>query len=419
MSSDGDSTTFSQRSVGEYSNLAFDEGPNSFAESDDESEPAAKKVRGNVNVVNENVVSVLDKCKITDRNAVLIIAAVAQSLGHDLKSLVINRSSIKRYRENLRAAKAANIKTTFQSIELDAAVIHWDGKMLSNLLERKLVDRLPIILTNGKTEKLLGIPELKTGTGLDQANAIQDVLEDWGLSECIKALCCDTTNSNLCRINGAATLLEKILEKDILFIPCRHHIFEIILKAVFEAKMPFVTSGPNVLIFKKFQEFWPKIDTTKFESGIEDEKIKDILIPRCNEIRVFVEKTLQTAQPRDDYKEFLILTLIFLGILPPCGVKFRIPGAFHHARWMAKAIYSLKIYLFRKQFKMTAKKLDALRDVCVFIVTTYVQAWFEAPLASKAAENDLNFLKKMYRYREIDSEISQVTLQKLKTIYGT
>lgn len=123
---------------------------------------------------------------------------------------------------------------------------------------------------------------------------------------------------------------------------------------------------------------------------------------------------MQTAQPRDDYNEFLILTLIFLGILPTCGVKFRIPGAFHHARWMAKAIYSLKIYPFRNQFKMTTKELDALRDVCLFIVTTYVQAWCQAPFASKAAKHDLDFLKKIYHYRKIDSKISRVTLQKFK-----
>lgn len=95
MSSDGggSTATFSQTSVREYSNLSFDGGVNDFyTEFNEEAEPAAKRVRGNVNVINENIVSILDKLKLTDRNAMLIIAAVAQSLGRNLRSLVLNQS---------------------------------------------------------------------------------------------------------------------------------------------------------------------------------------------------------------------------------------------------------------------------------------------------------------------------------------
>lgn len=38
---------------------------------------------------------------------------------------------------------------------------------------------------------------------------------------------------------------------------CRHHMYEIILRAVFELKMTH-TSGPNVLLFQRFQEEWGK-----------------------------------------------------------------------------------------------------------------------------------------------------------------
>ena len=39
-------------------------------------------------------------------------------------------------------------------------------------------------------------------------------------------------------------------------------------------------------------------------------------------------------QPRDDYREMLELTLIFMGEVSPNGI---------HARWMAKIIYCFKI----------------------------------------------------------------------------
>lgn len=41
-------------------------------------------------------------------------------------------------------------------------------------------------------------------------------------------------------------------------------------------------------------------------------------------------------------------------------ITFRAPGAMHHAWWMSKAIYSIKIYLFKDQFKLTARELKGL-----------------------------------------------------------
>ena len=61
-------------------------------------------------------------------------------------------------------------------------------------------------------------------------------------------------------------------------------------------------------------------------------------------------------------------------------IHFSPPGAYHRARWMAKGIYCLKILLFREQFKMYAKELQALRRICLFTITLYVKAWYTAPV---------------------------------------
>lgn len=55
---------------------------------------------------------------------------------------------------------------------------------------------------------------------------------------------------------------------------------------------------------------------------------------------------------RKDYQEFLDLALIFFGmdVINGKAYIFRPPNAHHHARWMAKVIYALKMYLFRKEF---------------------------------------------------------------------
>jgi len=48
--------------------------------------------------------------------------------------------------------------------------------------------------------------------------------------------------------------------------------------------------------------------------------------------------------------------LVFLGATPADEVKFRAPGLMHLARWMSKAIYSLKVWMFPGQFKLTAQE---------------------------------------------------------------
>lgn len=313
----------------------------------------------------------------------------------------------------LREAKAINIRKIFKEVDLNAVVLHWDGKLLPSLLKRNVVDRLPVVITSGDTEKLLGVPALENGQGKTQADAIFDVLDDWGLLDSVRALCCDTTGSNLGPFKGCAVLLEHLLERQILYFPCRHHIYEVILRSVFDKKMP-PTTGPDVAIFKRFKQAWSEFDLTKCKSSTDDEEVTQFLTNDCiSHIKSFVEKQLEISQPRDDYKELLQLTLIFIGCNSSREIKLHPPGALHHARWMSKAIYSLKIYLFRNEFKMIAKEMKAIREICIFIVLLYVEQWFSAHLATVAPNSDLQFLKKLNRYKTIDKEASEVALKKL------
>lgn len=132
-----------------------------------------------------------------------------------------------------------------------------------------------------------------------------------------------------------------------------------------------------------------------------------------DEIGSFCIDQLNEKHSRADYAEFLKLVLIFLGKTPPSGVSFRSPGAFHHARWMAKVIYCLKIYLFRGQFELKARELKGIRDICLFVVTLYVKAWFYAPFAAAAPNVDLAFLIDLHNYGIVDKDISNAALKKM------
>lgn len=148
---------------------------------------------------------------------------------------------------------------------------------------------------------------------------------------------------------------------------------------------------------------------------MEDPKVSKIFETDRADIINFVEETLMKDNVlRDDYKEFLKLTLIFLGKSDPSSVHFYPPGAIHHARWMAKAIYCLKIYLFRDQFTFQKGERENIKKICIFIVKLYVQAWFTAPNTIKAPNHDLQFIKKLFKFSEIDKAISRDAIAKLE-----
>lgn len=85
----------------------------------------------------------------------------------------------------------------------------------------------------------------------------------------------------------------------------------------------------------------------------------------------------------------------------------------HRARWMARAIYSLKIYLFRKQFFMNNQEKKAIKRICIFIMKVYLPAWYSAPLSVAAPRNDLKFLKSLESFKKLDKEIGTATKAKM------
>jgi len=77
------------------------------------------------------VSSVMDRLNLTDNQGVMMIGAIADTIGVDVFEGTISRSTVRRYREKNRKAHAAMIKEdcNWKNTPL---VIHWDGKKLPN-----------------------------------------------------------------------------------------------------------------------------------------------------------------------------------------------------------------------------------------------------------------------------------------------
>jgi len=75
-----------------------------------------------------------------------------------------------------------------------------------------------------------------------------------------------------------------------------------------------------------------------------------------------LQGSLESHQ-REDYEEFLKLSLIFQGGAKGARVSFQAPGAFHHAHLMVKVISSIKIFLFQQLFSPTAKEKHSVKEL--------------------------------------------------------
>jgi hypothetical protein len=218
-------------------------------------------------------------------------------------------------------------------------------------------------------------------------------------------MCFDTTASNTGSQAGACVLLEKMLGRELISLACRHHIMELIVAKVFDALMG-PSSGPNIKLFQRFGEYWSSIDRFSYESGLDVDFIASALMPVRHDLIQFIQHQLTEFQPRDDYRELLQLSLLFLGAENSEHIHIQAPGACHRARWMAKLIYCLKIYLFRSQFKLTARELASLGHFNTFVLKIYLK-----PQASSAPQNDLMLLREIESYKKTNETVANAAMK--------
>lgn len=89
------------------------------------------------------------------------------------------------------------------------------------------------------------------------------------------------------------------------------------------------------------------------------------------------------------------------------NITFKRPGAVHYAGWMAKATYSLKIFLFRNKFYLTKSEIAGLKELSLFTIIFYLKAWYTAPCTITAPNNDLNLIKELISYKIFNNTISR------------
>lgn len=224
---------------------------------------------------------------------------LAAALGQDPSVLSISRTTIQRARKKGRKDFATIIKDTFNPEH--TLVVHWDGKILPEIVGTEKVDRLPIVVSGGGQEKLLAVPKVASGTGENAAKAVIDAIHEWKLENQIQAMCFDTTASNTGHKNGACTILERFLGRELLWLACRHHTMEIILAEVFSL-CTGASSGPNIQIFNRFKNNLNGIERSNFKSLEMDDWDETCCRFKNDSLEYLSQVSKWQKQPRDDYK---------------------------------------------------------------------------------------------------------------------
>ena len=359
----------------------------------------------------------LDRLKVSDRAGTMLVAAFIKACNGNPDEFRLSRSSSYRSRIAQRLQISQSIFESVTENPPKNVAIHWDGKLTKNRLGDQ-AEALAVVASGSPTfesGKLLGIQRLENGSGKAQAESSFELLELWDLARNTKALVFDTTSANSGWKSGAAVLLEERLHTKVFYLACRHHVYELIIKAVWKCLFG-ETTGPVTNVFYTFQQKWSKIDKRKpFKILHFDD---DWLLMKAEGVKEELIHLLQSKQKknvfiRDDYKECATGTLAILGHESYRSHSFRKPGATHHARWMSQVLYCQKMYLWMDQMDYAKDFKEKLRRINQFIALFYVPAWLKSSIGSEAPVNDLLFLHDMKKYSFYDSQVAGASFKKL------
>ena len=232
---------------------------------------------------------------------------------------------------------------------------------------------------------------------LFQETEIVKLLKNWGVWDSLIGSF-DTVADNTGRKSGACILLEREAGLALLYLACRHHVYEVHVKRVATVVLGKTTS-PQEPLFKLMEDNWNDLTKDKDHSGIDYSNLKlfdwlsvegSKLEDHAKTVLEFVESCLEkNVFPRSDYKELAQLIALWLGAEVE-NYKFVIPKACHRARFMAQSIYCLKYSLLSEQIDfLDPQELLKVSRMAKFVGLFHGYWFLRCPVAAESHLLDL------------------------------
>ena len=115
--------------------------------------------------------AVADRLRMTDNEVVAMVAAVLKTCNADLSHFNLSRSTARRRRRTIREQICNKVLCDFISNLPSHAVVHWDGKMVKNVMgstHEDMFERIAVLISDAQQfpeGKLLGVPTIAAATG--------------------------------------------------------------------------------------------------------------------------------------------------------------------------------------------------------------------------------------------------------------
>ena len=252
------------------------------------------------------------------RNELKLVSTLLKVGGVDINDTNLSISTIWRQRKSKVEADAASIRRKIKDLcksdgygagDYDFLVLHCDGKIIQ-YITGNTEDRLAIAISipHAIPGQFLASPAIQNGKGDTMANCLAETLNEYGLLEKAEAVVFDTTASNTGVRQGCVFLFEKIIQRAVLWLACRHHTSELFIKhANIEVRGP--TTGPDDVLFKLFKKKFNLIDITQLERWIWPANT-DWRHQRAEDVLEWADLHMsQGTWPREDYREMVELTV--------------------------------------------------------------------------------------------------------------
>ncbi|KAF0311132.1 hypothetical protein FJT64_018018 [Amphibalanus amphitrite] len=256
-----------------------------------------------------------------------------------------------------------------------------------------------------------------TSTGSAQFQYVKELIVTWNVKDNLRAVSFDTTASNTGIFCGAATRMEAFLNRRVLWLACRHHVHELVLRALQDLLFE-KDKGPENEAYLAVKNMWSSLDTGPAASFKKLVFRSPVLLKMRDEAAKYLKEVLcehsDQVLLRDEYDELARTSLSVLGGIPPGGTKWMKPRASHKARFMADVIYTNKMYAFHASLGYDKATIAALRRVVQLNCLLYVPQFLKAAIGADAPVNDLHFVKQLLRYRAVDRDVADTALKVLR-----
>jgi len=342
----------------------------------------------------------MDRCKISNRDACVIVNATLKDLGVLLAETAIDPAKLRRQRNYYREKEVE-----MQDVQMKQLIcIGFDGKQDVTLtkisgVRRKIKEEHYVIISYPEMKYIDHVTP-KSSKANDVATQITSTITVTNSLETLAAVVCDGTVSNTGKKGGVIRLLEESVKRPLQWLICLLHAIELPFRKYISVVENGYTTGPStsagaVSIELNYDPKDLPIANFKPIGGKVTNISDDVTADLSTEQLYLLTASLAIQQGYDQSEHITFL-------------QTAVPGNLCNSRWLTKANRILRLYMSKEHVS------KELYRITRFILNVYAPSWFHVkqhPSCVDGAKNFFFLMKRCYELGPEDWNIVEPVLQ--------